>query len=115
MALIELPKIPQDFENMLFASFMEFLGQEAKDFVGDLAAKYQQDWTDQLQKAVPGKEFLMFTVTRTDLTAPTPTVTLLLRFTNKTTKLLPQLKLALARAEIRIEPWVTSRIVVNQL
>lgn len=106
MAGIDLPKIPQDFENLLSGIFEETLGREISSFSDSLKQKYEREWTQKLQTAVPGDDFLMFTVTRTDLAAPQPTVTLLFRVSDASWDKLPVLKLALARAEFRIEPWV---------
>ena len=108
MVAVELPKIPQDFQNILLDFFERILVQEVSDVAGKLAKTYEQKWTQQLKDAVAnkkvGSEFLFCTITRIDQAANK--LTLLFRFTDVDVPFVPQLKLALARAEVSIEPWI---------
>lgn len=104
MAAIELPKIPKDIIDMLFNLFEQYISQEVNRLGNSLRDKFEREWTDKLKSATIGDEFLFLTVSRIDPVANT--VTLLYRAADVSVKMLPQLKLALARAEICIDPWI---------
>ena len=85
MVAVELPKILQDFANILLDFFERILVQEVSDVAGKLAKTYEQKWTQQLKDAVAnkkvGSEFLFCTITRMDQAANK--LTLLFRFTDE--------------------------------